>query len=253
MSHRINYNAIAQQYDHQPYRSKMLDSDLVQFIQEKGTSILKILDVACGTGNQLIANHEKYPNMEMVGCDLSQGMIEVARSKNTAITWMEANLTALPFADESFDYVTCQYAFHHVVDKTKGIAEIFRITAHGGRFVMKNISPHDMQDSLLFETFPQALTQDLLDYIPSQEIISLLEHVGFKNVKLTLERVTFETTLEAFLDHVSDKQSNSELSLLSEEDYQNGLSRLRTQINACKPQTSRIDQVMLLTIRADKI
>lgn len=252
MSHRIDYDAVAQQYDSHPYRGKEIDPELVSFAEERGVQKLRILDVACGTGNQLIANRDRYPEMEMTGCDLSRGMLEVARSKSAEIAWVHADLKALPFEGGSFDYVTCQYAFHHVTDKLRGLEEICRVTAPGGRFVMKNISPHDMSDNLVFEAFPQALTQDLIDYMPPQEIVRGLKAVGFKEVQISLDTVVFDTTLERFLQSVSDQQSSSELALLSDRDYQSGLAKIRAQIDTLGAQIPLSDKVVLLTITADQ-
>ena len=56
-SSRVDYDAIAPLYDSQPHREKSPDPALATFLAERsplGTALL--LDIACGTGNQLVAN-----------------------------------------------------------------------------------------------------------------------------------------------------------------------------------------------------
>lgn len=252
MSTRIDYDTIATEYDRQPFRSKDVDPELINFVKIKCTDSLNILDLACGTGNQLMANQSKYPDMQMTGSDLSKGMLQMARAKSDKIQWIESDLTALPLPNNCYDYVSCQFAFHHVPNKLKGLEEIYRVTAPSGRFVMKNISPHHMQDIMLFKLFPQALEQDLQDYMEPQKIAAHLEETGFSQVKLEFETMEFPMTLGTLLTRVSDKMSSSELALLSDEKYQKGLNALLAQIDQMGAEYSFDDQVVLITIIADK-
>jgi ubiquinone/menaquinone biosynthesis C-methylase UbiE len=252
MSTRIDYDTVAVEYDQQPFRGKNVDPELINFVEIKGTHNLKILDLACGTGSQLLANQSKYPNMQMTGSDLSKGMLQEARAKSNKIQWIEADLTALPLPNNCYDYVSCQFAFHHVPNKLKGLAEVHRVTAPSGRFVMKNISPHHMQDIMLFKVFPQALEQDLQDYMEPKRIAAHLEEIGFSQVKSEFETIEFPMTLGALFTRVSDKMSSSELALLSDEHYQKGLKALQDQIDQMGAEYSFDDQVVLMTIIADK-
>ena len=64
-SQRADYNAIAPLYDSGPARSKMVDPELLAFIEHRASSdALSILDIGCGTGNQLVANSIAVPNAD---------------------------------------------------------------------------------------------------------------------------------------------------------------------------------------------
>ena len=76
-----------------------------------------VLDIACGTGNQLIADRSLAPLARLVGIDGSLGMLRQARQKAADIQWVHGDSAALPFATASFDFVSCQYALHHFRDK----------------------------------------------------------------------------------------------------------------------------------------
>ena len=96
---------------------------------------LTLLDIACGTGNQQIANRGLAPDARFVGLDGSLGMLRQARRKMPDIAWVHGDSAALPFAPGSFDFVSCQYAFHHFRDKAGMLREAFR--------VLRSVAWHD--------------------------------------------------------------------------------------------------------------
>ena len=79
---RVDYDAIAHLYDGQPYRGKTVDPELVTFMTQRASSDnLSLLDIACGTGSQLVANRSIVPDARMVGLDRSLGMLRQAGPK----------------------------------------------------------------------------------------------------------------------------------------------------------------------------
>jgi len=117
-SSRVDYDAIAPLYDSQPHREKSPDPALATFLAKRsplGTALL--LDIACGTGNQLVANRAIASSARMVGFDRSIGMLRQARAKSAEIGWIHGDSSALPFASDTFDFASCQYALHHFRDK----------------------------------------------------------------------------------------------------------------------------------------
>lgn len=141
-SPRVDYDAIAYLYDTQPYREKTVDPELVVFLEQRAAvEAVSILDVGCGTGNQLIANRTLGPHANLVGLDRFLGMLRQARSKAPDIAWVQADGGALPWQAQSFDFVTCQYALHHIQDKAGMMRETFRVLCHGGRLILRNLCP----------------------------------------------------------------------------------------------------------------
>ena len=117
-SSRVDYDGIAELCDSTPHREKSADSELIAFLAGCGpTASLTLLDIACGTGNQQIANRNVAPNARFVGLDGSLGMLRQARRKMPDIRWVHGDCAALPFISDSFDFISCQYAFHHFRDK----------------------------------------------------------------------------------------------------------------------------------------
>jgi ubiquinone/menaquinone biosynthesis C-methylase UbiE len=70
---RVDYDAIAPLYDEQPYRAKTVDLELTAFIRQRAPTVL---DIGCGTGNQLIANRTATPGARLVGVDGSLGVLQ---------------------------------------------------------------------------------------------------------------------------------------------------------------------------------
>jgi ubiquinone/menaquinone biosynthesis C-methylase UbiE len=96
----------------------------------------RVLDVACGTGCVARAAARCVgAGGTVVGLDLNEGMLAVARrvSAGAPIEWREGDAASLPFADGSFDAVTCQQALQFFPDRPQALREMRRVLAPGGR------------------------------------------------------------------------------------------------------------------------
>lgn len=98
-----------------------------------------ILDVGSGAGQ--IAQHVlefSDPGTQIVCTDLSQPMLRRARQrlKSNVPSFVTADLSHLPFADDSFDGVTCGYVLEHLPDPRTGLSELSRVLQTGGRMLL---------------------------------------------------------------------------------------------------------------------
>ncbi|BAV00028.1 MULTISPECIES: bifunctional demethylmenaquinone methyltransferase/2-methoxy-6-polyprenyl-1,4-benzoquinol methylase UbiE [Aurantimicrobium] len=101
----------------------------------------RVLDLAAGTGTSSAALAKS--GAHVVAADFSPGMIEVGRKKhgkNPLIEFVQADATALPFEDNSFDAVTMSFGLRNVVQPKKALAELYRVTKPGGRIVICEFS-----------------------------------------------------------------------------------------------------------------
>jgi demethylmenaquinone methyltransferase/2-methoxy-6-polyprenyl-1,4-benzoquinol methylase len=95
----------------------------------------KILDVACGTGEQSIAIAKA--GADVFGIDIATGMLSVARRKirpEYKLVFEELDASHLPFHDDSFDASTVSLALHDM-PKDMAVAilwEMCRVTKSGG-------------------------------------------------------------------------------------------------------------------------
>lgn len=106
-----------------------------------------ILDIACGTGDFSIeiARHSDSAT-QVTGVDLSEGMLEVMRSKVDAaglsgrIRAEQGNCEQLRFADNSFDRATIAFGIRNFENREKALGEILRVLRPGGRLVILELS-----------------------------------------------------------------------------------------------------------------
>jgi demethylmenaquinone methyltransferase/2-methoxy-6-polyprenyl-1,4-benzoquinol methylase len=101
----------------------------------------RILDLAAGTGASSVALAGS--GAEVVAADFSPGMIAEGRRRHSGIanlTFVEADATALPFADGEFDTVTMSFGLRNVNDPKKALLELLRVTKPGGHLVVCEFS-----------------------------------------------------------------------------------------------------------------
>ena len=101
----------------------------------------RILDIAAGTGTSSVALTKT--GAHVVAADFSEGMIAVGRERhagNPQMEFVQADATALPFADNEFDAVTISFGLRNVVEPKKALTEFYRVTKPGGRVVICEFS-----------------------------------------------------------------------------------------------------------------
>ncbi len=104
----------------------------------------RVVDVGCGPGQFTIMAAERLPQAQIVGVDLSPTMIELANGHRAAsaavdrVSFEIGDAMALPFADNTFDVAISSGSIKQWPDASRGLAEIHRILAPGGRaFVLE--------------------------------------------------------------------------------------------------------------------
>ncbi|HRW10886.1 MAG TPA: class I SAM-dependent methyltransferase [Caldilineaceae bacterium] len=97
----------------------------------------RVLDVACGTGILACEAAERVgPDGEVIGLDINDGMLTVARRKNNAIAWRQGDAEDLPFADNTFDAVVSQFGLMFFADRQLALREMARVLRPGGRLAV---------------------------------------------------------------------------------------------------------------------
>jgi SAM-dependent methyltransferase len=107
-----------------------------------------VLDVACGTG--IVARTAAdlvAPAGSVVGVDLNEAMLTVARRVRPDVTWRQGNAAALPFDDESFDAALCQMALMFFPDQAQALAEMRRVVRTGGTVALAVPGRLDTQEA----------------------------------------------------------------------------------------------------------
>lgn len=98
----------------------------------------RVLELAAGTGVVTRRLAAALPDeVEIVATDLNQAMLDQAAVTGTSrpVEWRAADATQLPFADEAFDVVVCQFGVMFFPDKAAAHAEVRRVLEPGGTYV----------------------------------------------------------------------------------------------------------------------
>ena len=125
---------------------------------------MRVLDVATGTGKLALAAAERVGRTgEVVGLDPSVAMLERARRSAArkrpgraaaTVEWIEGDGMALAYPDRRFDAVTIGFGLRNLPDPARGIGELARVCAPGGRVVVLEIAePRGGVGRLLFTTW----------------------------------------------------------------------------------------------------
>ena len=97
----------------------------------------RVLDCATGTGDLAIAFRKVVGDSgRVVGTDFVPEMLELARAKAANVAWDVADVTRLPFEDDSFDVASISFGIRNVSDPSQGIAEMARVVRSGGRVIV---------------------------------------------------------------------------------------------------------------------
>jgi ubiquinone/menaquinone biosynthesis C-methylase UbiE len=157
-----------------------------------------LLETAAGTGVLTRAIAPRLgADARIVVTDLNPPMLDRARSlqaNDNRITWQQADALALPFGDEKFDAVACQFGAMFFPDKVRGYSEARRVLRPGGRFffsVWDRISENEFADvvtAALAERFPhdppRFMARTPHGYHDAEQIRGELGTAGFKDISI---------------------------------------------------------------------
>lgn len=172
-------------------------SDIVERLNvSEGASVLEL---ACGTGIVTRRLRDRLPHsVRLIATDLNEAMILYAARKfgpDESVELKQADATNLPFADESFNAVVCQFGLMFVPDKERAIREAYRVLKPGGTFLFSVWDAIEQNDlaliahttiSTFFEHDPPKFYEIPFCFHDPEAIRSLLSTAGFRDTELSL-------------------------------------------------------------------
>ncbi len=167
----------------------------------------RVLDVACGTGIVArLAARRNGAAATIIGLDLNPGMLAVANSASSdtdhKIEWREGSATDLPYEDETFEVVFCQFSLSYFPDRMLALREMLRVLTPGGRLLLNLPRPiqywpstailadalgrHMGSESVAMMNAPFALSN-------AEDLRSLIAGAGFQDVGIRIVVETFRS------------------------------------------------------------
>ena len=168
-----------------------------------------ILDLCTGTGDLAIAYDKAAKGkLRITAADFCPEMLELGKKKSAKndsidrIDWVEADATALPFQDETYQLVTAAFGLRNVADTDQGLREMTRVCRTGGRVAVlefstprwqpfkafygwyfRNVLPRIGQtlmrnNSAAYEYLPQSVGQ----FYEYEALVERMESAGLSNV-----------------------------------------------------------------------
>lgn len=93
-----------------------------------------VLDAGCGSG--MFSSLAIKAGAQVIGVDAAPGLLEVARKRNPHNNFLEEDLEALPFADDSFHVVVGFNSFQYAANFEVALCEAYRVLRPGGKLVI---------------------------------------------------------------------------------------------------------------------
>jgi SAM-dependent methyltransferase len=124
----------------------------------------RVLEAAAGTGVVTRQLASALPErVTIVATDLNQAMLDQAAATGTSrpVEWRQADAAELPFPDQSFDAVVCQFGVMFFPNKTRAFAEVRRVLRAGGLFLF------NVWDRIEENEFADVITAELATLYPA--------------------------------------------------------------------------------------
>ena len=167
-----------------------------------------VLETATGTGVLTRAMVSRIPvNARIVATDLNQPMLDHARarlSRDNQVEWRQADALALPFPDQSFDVVACQFGVMFFPDKPQGYMETRRVLKPGGHFFF------NVWDRISENEFSDVVTEALAALFPNDppRFMARIPH-GYHDVEQIREELKAAGFAKVLIEAVDGKSKAS--------------------------------------------
>ncbi|WP_214228529.1 bifunctional demethylmenaquinone methyltransferase/2-methoxy-6-polyprenyl-1,4-benzoquinol methylase UbiE [Pedobacter sp. B4-66] len=167
-----------------------------------------MLDVATGTGDFAFEAIKILAPEKIIGVDISEGMLDVARKKinernlQHVFSVQTGDSEGLQFSDDHFDAITVAFGVRNYENLEKGLADMYRVLKPGGKIVILEFSkPRNFPIKQGYNFYFKHVTPTLgkifskdnraYCYLPEsvaafpdgEDFIRLMDKVGFKNTK----------------------------------------------------------------------
>ena len=230
-----DYDSIAPNYDRRYLENDYsgVERALMAFL---GPDLAgRVLEVGCGTGHWLRLLDAK--GIRVAGVDASGNMLTHARAQAQGAALARGRAEHLPWATQAFARVFCINAFHHFEDKIGFLAEARRVLVPGGQMMTVGLDPHTGIDRwYIYDYFEPVLALDRRRYPATSQIREWMQALQFSNVRTAeAQHLPVRLPARAAIDQGRlGKDRTSQLAVLTDEEYQRGIERIRRAVESAE-------------------
>jgi len=177
------YDEYAEKYFQINYSTDVIKELLEFFIKNLNGN--KILDVGCGPGRD--AKFFSNLGYEVIGIDLSEKLLEIARKNAPKAKFYLMDMRNLDFPDNYFDGIWACASFLHIPRKggQKTLNEFYRVLRENG---LMYISVKEGSGETFVKSSQYGEKERYFVYYSSTELRKLIENSGFKIIKEIIEK-----------------------------------------------------------------
>jgi ubiquinone/menaquinone biosynthesis C-methylase UbiE len=239
----MNYDDVASEYDRRYalHSYSSIRDRLVALVRRAGGDRARALELGCGTG-QWLADLAGV-GVDVAGIDRSAEMLRVAERRVVADLRL-GTAEQLPWPSETFDAVVCVNALHHFEFPLTALREAYRVLRPGAVFISIGLDPHTTPGTwYVYEFFPSALRDDLNRFPSRAARLDWLRDAGFERAVCGLaERIVSSSSFaDAILQGTLRRSFTSQLTMLRDEQYIEGMQRIETAANRDPSFRLRVD------------
>jgi ubiquinone/menaquinone biosynthesis C-methylase UbiE len=191
---REEFEAWAAGYDRSPMQwflfgpsYRTLLSELVRWPRTQQP--FDLLDVGCGTGTFAAMVFGAGLPAHVVGLDYAASMCRMASQKacqanaSDRVRFLNGDSEHLPFADGSFDVITCSNSFHHYPHQDQAVKEMHRVLRPGGRLVILDGFRDNVIGWFIFDVVIGRLVEQHIRHVTWKQMRGHFEDAGFEHVR----------------------------------------------------------------------
>lgn len=232
----IDYDRIAPSYNQRFVDGGMRGTAAALRTLADKTGAERILEVGCGTGHWLATL--RPVSGQLYGLDLSTGMLEQAGlqqagSQQAPLALVCGRASQLPFPAACFDLVYCVNAIHHFQQQRAFVSEARRLLRPGGVLAVAGMDPRVHRGRwYVYDYFEGTYETDLARFPSWGSVLDWMAEANFERVEWRwVERILDQKRGRAIFDHpFLQKDSCSQLALLTDEAYAAGLNRIEAAV-----------------------
>ncbi|HTX79249.1 MAG TPA: methyltransferase domain-containing protein [Longilinea sp.] len=236
----VDYDKVAPVYDRRYSTDHLAGVEECLLAWTRQVETHHVLEVGCGTGHWLTA----LKDCELrCGLDFSSGMLHKARQKDDSLPLVQGTAVRLPFSSNAFDLVFCINAIHHFPDPAIFIWEAHRILKKDGLLAIIGMDPQTEPDRwYLYKYFPGTYETDRARYPSGEMIQRWMKEAGFlSSERQSVVHIDHDFVGREVLDDpILQKNGTSQLALLTDEAFQEGMARIKEVLQMAEQHGEKI-------------